>query len=104
MHEGGDAGHTFNGADFFRLSRPIHENGFPAGHEVGVETEHFAPQFLLETGHDRNDQNQHHDSQRDAENGDHGDQAEKGPLRPQIAQREEKAEGLGHGKVFGIFR
>jgi hypothetical protein len=96
LDEGGHAGHAFDAADFFRLGGPVVEDGFAAGHEMGVEAEDFAAQFLFEAGHDRDDKDQHHDAEGNAQNGNDCDEAEKRALRFQVAQGEKEAERLGH--------
>ena len=96
LHERGNAGDAFNRADFLGLRRPIHENSLAASDEVGVEAEDFAAEFLLEAGHDGNDEDEHGDADGDTEDGDNGDEAEKGALWSEVAQGEEEAEGSGH--------
>ena len=61
-----------------------------------VEAEYFAPQFLFEAGHDRNNKDEHHNADGDTEDRNNRDQAEEGALRAKVAQGEEKAEGFGH--------
>ena len=92
----GHAGDTFNRADLRGLGRPVKNDRFTAGHEVRIEAEDFAPQFLFEAGHDRNNEDEHHDADGDTKNRNNRDQAEEGALRAKVTQGEEKAEGFGH--------
>ena len=80
-------------ADFHREIAPIRSGHLRVADEnVRVEVDHFLAQLAIESGHDRDDQNEHGHTERHAEDGDERDDRKKRALRFQVAKREEKAE------------
>ena len=65
-----------------------------------IEADDFPAQLLLEPRHHRNHQNQNHDPQSHAENGNQGDDRKKGALRLKVAHRKKQAETLRHLQDF----
>src|SRR5205085_8807924 len=63
----------------------FHEN-------VRVEINDLLPKLAIETGHHRDHQNQHRHAERNADDGDQGDDGEECAFRFEITQRQEKAE------------
>ena len=66
------------------------QNVLSADENVRIEIDHLLPKFAIEPGHDRDDENQDRDAERDAENRDQRDDGKKRALRFQIPQRQEK--------------
>ena len=85
---------------FHRLLRcglPVFQNPAVAHDDMGIEADDLAAEFLLEAGHHRNNQNQNHDPERNAENGNQGDDRKKCALGLEVAQGEKKTETFRHG-------
>ena len=55
-----------------------------------VEAEDFFAQFVVEPAHDADDDDEHRDAQRDAEDGNERDDGNESPFGPQITQRQEQ--------------
>ena len=71
---------------------PIAHDVFGADENVRVEVDHFLPQLAIESGHDRDDKNEHSDAEHHAHHRDERDDGKERALRFEIAQREEKTE------------
>ena len=78
--------------NFTREFAPVAHHVFGADKNVRVEVDHFLLQFAIESGHDRDDKNEHGHTERHADDGDERDDGKERALRFQIAQREKKAE------------
>ena len=65
-----------------------------------IKAEHRLPQFVIEAGHHRDDENQHSDAEHHAGYGDQRDHRDECALRTQITEGEKKLEGqTGHEQV-----
>jgi hypothetical protein len=76
---------------------------------VRVETEYFAAQFVVKSGHDGDDKDEDGDAESDAEHGDDADDRYKGPFWSEVSEGEEERDGESHeikrgGSEVGIGR
>ena len=69
---------------------------------MGIEAEHFVPEFLIKSGHYGNNDDQNRDSERHAENGDERDNRNEGAFWLQIAKRKKQAERSFHRAVIEV--
>ena len=58
--------------------------------QVRVEAEDFFAQIVVEPAHDADDNDEHRDTERDAENGNERDDGNESPFGPQVTQRQQK--------------
>ena len=80
------------GGGFF----PLLEDAGVGDDDMGVEADDLAAEFALEAGHHGDDEDEDHDAEGDAEDGDERDGGEEGALGFEVAQGEEEAESAGH--------
>src|SRR6202011_1847887 len=84
--------HAGNMVDLGFQRAPVAQDIFARDQNMGVEIDDLLPQLTIEPSHYRNDENQHSDAERDAQNRDQRDDGKEGAFRFEITQRQEKAE------------
>ncbi len=84
--------------EFFCSGFPVmkHALGGVDG-EVRIEAKNFAAEFVIESGHDGDDENEHGDAEGDSEDGDHADDGDERPFWSEVPEGEEERDGEAHG-------
>lgn len=54
--------------------------------EMGIEAQNLVPKLAVEAAHDADNNNQHGNTQRDAQNGNQSDNGNKSPFGPQVPE------------------
>jgi hypothetical protein len=88
--------------EFFRGGFPVMEDTFGGvDGKVRIKAEDFAAEFVVESGHDGDDEDEDGDAEGDAEDGDDADDGDECPFWSEVAECEEEGYGESHEIMRG---